>query len=164
MYITDPQAPVYQKQCTIINAPAEKVWKMLADINRWPSIFDYVTKAKLNGPLKADTTFNWTANGFPIHSTLHIVEPYNNFGWSGRSLGIFAIHNWSFIEFDGMTSVTVSESMEGFIAKTFRKQLNRMLEKEMMKSLEYLRIACENQTSAEQGFSEKTKSKELIVH
>lgn len=165
MYITDPHAPVYQKKCTIINATPERVWRILTDIDQWPKWMGNVRKAKINGPLLPDTTFKWHASGFSINSTIHIVEPFSNFGWSGRSMGIFAIHNWSLTSFDGATSVTVSESMQGLVARIFRKSLNRMLENDMIKSLEYLRIECEKEGEFLRAKAKKVEKKtELAVH
>jgi hypothetical protein len=102
-----------------------------------------VSKSKLNGALTANTTFDWKTGGMRIKSKLHTVEPFSNFGWTGKVYDIFAIHNWTIKEVDGWTEVTVSESMEGFSAKLFKKSFNKSLENGMIKSLELLKQACE---------------------
>jgi hypothetical protein len=59
-------------------------------------------------------------------------------------MGIFAIHNWSLFHKDGKTMVIVEESMEGFLAKVFRKSLTQNLETGMQKWLDFLKQKCES--------------------
>lgn len=93
----------------------------------------------MNGELKPETTFDWKTGGAKIHSILHTVNPYNQFGWTGRSFGMFAIHNWTLTEQVGNTTVQVDESMEGFLAGLFKKSFNKNLEKGMQNWLEFLK-------------------------
>jgi hypothetical protein len=42
-----------------------------------------------------------------IISTLHAVQPHpRNFGWTGKTFGMFAIHNWALVgsQTEGCTS------------------------------------------------------------
>ena len=69
------------------------------------------------------------SGGAKILSTLHTVNLYKELGWTGSSLGIYAIHNWTLTEENGQTRLSVSESMEGLLARTFSKKLHNTLEK-----------------------------------
>ncbi len=143
MLSTKENAPVYCQGTITINATPEKVWKVLTDINNWSTWMASVSTAKLNGPLMPDTTFDWKTGGSKIHSTLHTVMPFSDLGWTGKVYGIYAIHNWSFKEVAGVTQVNVSESMEGWLTKVFKKSFNKTLEKGMQQSLQELKTACE---------------------
>lgn len=136
-------APVKCSKTVIINAHSEKVWAALTDINNWPAWQTDIRNSVLHGDLNPGTTFNWKSGGANILSTIHTVEPYSNFGWSGRSIGMMAIHNWTLMEAGAQTIVSVEESMEGFIASLLRKSLNGILEKGMHNWLALLKQECE---------------------
>jgi uncharacterized protein YndB with AHSA1/START domain len=136
-------APVSNTKTILINAKPVNVWAILTNIDGWNKWLTTVSKSKLNGALTANTTFDWKTGGMRIKSKLHTVEPFSNFGWTGKVYDIFAIHNWTIKEVGGWTEVTVSESMEGFSAKLFKKSFNKSLENGMIKSLELLKQACE---------------------
>lgn len=126
-----------------INANSEKVWAIMTNIDNWATWQTDISKAKLNGELKPGTTFDWKTGGIKIHSTLHTVVPYKNFGWTGKTFGMFAIHNWTLTESNGQTKVSVEESMEGFFAKLLKKSFNKNLEKGMQNWLDLLKKECE---------------------
>jgi uncharacterized protein YndB with AHSA1/START domain len=132
-------APVKCSKSITINATSEKVWKVLTNINQWAAWQTDITKPKLNGQLKPNTTFDWKTGGAKIHSTLHTVEPFQQFGWTGTTFGMTAIHNWTLAQENGQTKVSVEESMEGFFAKLLKKSFNKNLEKGMQNWLELLK-------------------------
>jgi hypothetical protein len=136
-------APVKCSKSITIHADGKKVWSILTNIDNWASWQTDISKPILNGDLKPETTFDWKTGGAKIHSTLHTVEPYTKFGWTGKTFGMFAIHNWIITERDGKTIVDVDESMEGFLAGLFKKSFNKNLEKGMQKWLELLKARCE---------------------
>jgi uncharacterized protein YndB with AHSA1/START domain len=113
------KAPVMCSKTITINARIEKVWAVLTNIVNWPNWQNDISQAKLNGELIPLTTFDWKAGGAKIHSTLHTVEATKYFGWTGKSFGIIAIHNWTLTETNGQTNVSVDESMEGFFCGAF---------------------------------------------
>ena len=88
------KAPVKCSKTILINASPEKVWSVLTNIDQWATWQTDITKPKLNGELKLNTTFDWKTGGVKIHSTLLTVEPFNHFGWTGKTFGMVAIHNW----------------------------------------------------------------------
>lgn len=137
------KAPVKCNNTITINETSENVWAILTDINNWADWQTEISKSKLNGVLKHNSTFDWKTGGTKIHSTLHTVEPFKYFGWTGKALGTFAIHNWTLKEVDGQTEVLVEESMEGFIPKFFKKALRRNVEKGMRIWLNLLKKQCE---------------------
>lgn len=136
-------APVKCSKTITIQAAVEKVWSIMTNINNWATWQTDISKPKLNGPLKPETTFDWKTGGANIHSTLHTVEPFKRFGWTGKTFGMYAIHNWTISESNGITTVAVDESMEGFLAGLFKKSFNKNLEKGMQTWLDLLKRECE---------------------
>ena len=129
-------APVKCSLKVIINATSVDVWNVLTDIDKWPSWQTEIKKTRLIGELNPESTFSWKMGGISINSKLHTVQPYSLFGWSGKSLGIYAIHNWKITELNKQVEVVVEESMEGFLVLLFKKMFNKSLEKSLRKWLE----------------------------
>lgn len=136
-------APVTCSKTILIDANSQKVWSVLTQIDNWATWQTDISKPKLNGELKTGTTFDWKTGGAKIHSTLHTVEPFKNFGWTGKALGAYAIHNWNLTETNGQTEVHVEESMEGFLVGMFKKAFNKNLENQMQNWLDLLKQTCE---------------------
>jgi uncharacterized protein YndB with AHSA1/START domain len=136
-------APVKCSKTITINADSKKVWSVLTNIDNWATWQTDISKPKLNGELKPETTFDWKTGGAKIHSTLHTVNPNSQFGWTGKTFGMFAIHNWTLTETNGKTIVEVNESMQGFLAELFKKSFNKNLETGMQKWLDLLKKECE---------------------
>ena len=137
------QAPVVVSGKIQIKAKPQKVWSVLTDIDRWNQWLKNVSQSKLNGELMPNTTFDWKAGGTRIHSKLHTVVPWSFIGWTGQTMSIQAIHNWSIEEKGEITEVFVEESMEGWLASLFKGYLKKMLGKDMLQSLGWLKEECE---------------------
>jgi len=137
------KAPVKCNKTILINAKPEKVWAILTNIDQWANWQTDITKPKLNGQLKPSTTFDWKTGGAKIHSTIQTVEEFKYIGWTGKTFGMLAIHNWKLTTENGQTKVEVEESMEGLFAKLFRKSFNKNLEKGMQNWLDLLKTESE---------------------
>ena len=140
---TNPNAPVKCSKSIIINARPEQVWAILTDINGWATWQTDITKPKLNGPVQPGTTFDWKTGGAGIHSTLHTVQPNQSLGWTGKTFGMYAIHNWTLTEVAGGTQVSVDETMEGLLASLFKGSFNKNLASGMQHWLELLKTESE---------------------
>jgi uncharacterized protein YndB with AHSA1/START domain len=136
-------APVMCSKTITIAASSEKVWTVLTNINNWDNWQTDISKPKLNGELKPNSTFDWKSGGAKIHSTLHTVEPFQKIGWTGKTFGMFAIHNWIITEKDGNIEVSVEESLEGFFAKLLKNSFNKSLANGMQNWLDLLKKECE---------------------
>lgn len=136
-------APVTCSKNITINASADKVWSVLTAIDNWASWQTDISYARLNSALQPNTTFDWKTGGAKIHSTLHAVNTNTEFGWTGKTFGMYAIHNWTLKARGGATEVQVDESMEGFLASLFKRSFNNNLEKGMEKWLQLLKHKCE---------------------
>jgi uncharacterized protein YndB with AHSA1/START domain len=136
-------APVKCTKTILIAATPAQVWAVLTNINAWPQWQTEIPKAQLQGPLASGSTFTWKTGGATIHSILHTVEANQAFGWTGKTIGATAIHNWLLKEINGKTEVAVQESMDGWLTKLLKKAFNKNLEKGMTKWLELLKTEVE---------------------
>lgn len=67
------------------------------------------------------------------------------FGWTGKTLGASAIHNWVFEKKDEKTIVTVEESLQGLLPSLFRKYFQKNLDAGIITNLKELKSASELQ-------------------
>ncbi|RZK22385.1 MAG: polyketide cyclase/dehydrase [Hymenobacter sp.] len=140
----NPAAPVHSKHTLRIEAPAERVWQVLSQINAWPTWQPDIAYAHLPGPAQNGARFEWSASGYlPIHSTLHTVEPGVSFGWSATAFGSFAVHNWQFSSQEGYTEVTAEETMEGWLVRLLRPIMQPALDQGNARWLARLKQAAE---------------------
>ncbi len=121
-------APVITKKTITINAPIGKVWRIFSDVNNWDEWQKEIVDPVINGPFKAGTVFHWKSNGLTIASTLQSVELNKEVAWSGPAFGAFAIHTWHFTENNGQTTVSVEESMEGWLVKLLKGKFQSSLD------------------------------------
>lgn len=142
---TNPSAPVYHKDEITIHAPVQRVWEILTRIEEWPEWQAAVTQANVLGDLKEGVIFKWKAAGLSFTSQVHTIILHREFGWTGKTIGTTAVHNWRFTDLENQTKVQVEECLEGFLPKLFRKSFQKSLEKGMRTSLQELKQDAENQ-------------------
>jgi len=141
----DTRAPLIAREEILISAPVEKVWSAITDINRWYEWQTDVTSSKLDGDLKAGTTFHWKAKGLNIVSTIQAYEPMSCIGWTGNSPGMRAIHIWR-IEPRGEDTLVISEeSLSGWFARMLKFFDAHFLQKSLINSLKVLKTYVEEQ-------------------
>jgi hypothetical protein len=86
------KAPVVVSEQIDVDAEPGTVWQVISAIGAWPSWNPAVRSASLNGPLAVGTTFLWKSGPGTIISTLQQVDPPHVLAWTGKTLGIKAIH------------------------------------------------------------------------
>jgi uncharacterized protein YndB with AHSA1/START domain len=138
-------APVKCCKTISIHATPQRVWQVLTDINKWSVWQADISHSSVQGEIKANTTFKWKTGGTNITSTIHTAKTNHLLGWTGKTMGLLAIHNWTLDYKDGNTTITVDESMDGILAILFKKSFNKSLEKGMLHWLELLKKECEKQ-------------------
>ena len=139
----NPHAPATTDQTVDIAAEPERVWQVLSDIDQWPRWQSDIPAAHLTGPLQAGSSFDWQTGGLTIHSTLHTVQPQAGLGWSGKSFGAFAVHNWTLTPQADGTRVRVQESMEGWLVQLLQFYFRRNLPTSIAVWLNNLKKAAE---------------------
>jgi uncharacterized protein YndB with AHSA1/START domain len=136
-------APVVSRSEIEIAAPPDAAWDVLTDFEHWPSWLRDVKSLSIEGPVAAGTVFRWKAGPGTITSTIQRVERPRLIAWTGRTLGIDAIHFWHFEERDGATFVRTAESYEGLVARLLRRSLQKTLDRALPDGLQDLRAEVE---------------------
>ncbi|MBK8034623.1 MAG: SRPBCC family protein [Chloroflexi bacterium] len=142
----DTNAPVTARDSILIHAPLERVWALQANIEQWTQWQPNINRAVLEGELKAGSVFRWKAQGLAITSTLQVVDPCHQIGWTGGSLGMKAIHLWHFEATPEGTRVTVEESLSGWFTRLLAWFDRAFLTKSIASSLALLKAQAEKST------------------
>lgn len=137
------QAPISASKSIIIHASPERIWSLLTDIDQWSNWYTDIQRAKLKDVVGKGARFDWKSGGVTIHSTLHTVTPMQVFGWTGTTIGLRAIHNWTLVKNNDSVTVQVEESLQGLLASLFRASFQKNLETGMQKWLEALKAEVE---------------------
>jgi hypothetical protein len=135
-------APVKASLAIAIHAPVEKVWLLLTDVTNWPKWQPDISVTKIDGPLESGTAFSWITGGTRIESRIALVQPYEQFAWTGRAYMAKAIHVWKLQRLsDNQTLVKTEESMNGFLLTIFYS--SKKLEETDQRWLDRLKLAAE---------------------
>ncbi|HNW61243.1 MAG TPA: SRPBCC family protein [bacterium] len=141
------KAPAYAMREAYINAPIQLVWSILTDLEKWPEWNDSVKTMDLQGKVAAGTEFRWTAGGLKIRSRIEQVDAPKRIVWSGRTIGIRAMHSWTFTEEKEGTKVRTEESFEGWMVKLLARPMNRSLSDALEQGLAALKKEAEKRHS-----------------
>jgi uncharacterized protein YndB with AHSA1/START domain len=140
-------APVSSKREIDIAAPAEVVWEVLTNFDRWPQWNPEVKSMSWDGPLAPGSMFRWKAGPGTIVSTLEEVDRPRYVRWRGRTMTIAAIHEWLFQDRDGGTHVETNESFSGGLARLLRRTLQKQLDRALEEGLEHLKREAERRAA-----------------
>jgi hypothetical protein len=141
------QAPVVGASEIEIAAAPEAVWDVLVAIDRWPSWNPDVESVSMEGPVAEGSVFRWKAGPGTITSTIRRVEPPRLIAWTGKTLGIDAIHVYRLEPRDGGTFVRSEESYDGLVARLLRGSLRKTLDRTLRDGLHYLKKEVEQQAT-----------------
>ena len=137
------EAPVLQAREIYINTSPERVWEVLTHIENWGVWNERIKKTTLQEELKTGSVFTWKTNGSKIKSEIHTFNINRILGWSGKTFGARAVHNWYLEPTLSGTKVRVEESMEGWAIKLMKKKMNRKLGDDMQYWLNQLKVESE---------------------
>ena len=141
------RAPVVGASEIEIAAAPEVVWDVLTAIDGWPSWNPDVKSVSIHDAVAPGAQFRWKAGPGTITSTIQRVEPARLIAWTGSTPGIRAIHFWHLEPRDGKTFVRTEESFDGFVARLFRRQLRRTLDKALANGLRHLKVEAERRAT-----------------
>jgi len=141
----DQSAPLKARKEVVVAAPLTKVWTVLTEIDSWSEWQPDVSFAKLEGKLAVGAIFRWKAKGLDITSTVQQLEPRRRISWTGRSIGMKAIHIWILKPQDNDTRVITEESLSGWFPQILKIFDRTFLEKSLIRSLQVLKSQAERQ-------------------
>jgi hypothetical protein len=124
--IINTKAPLQFRHDILINAAPEAVWAVLADMERWPNWNRDVTYLTLKGGLQSGTEFVWKEKGAKPTSHLRSVIPNHQLGWTGRAIGMEAVHIFTLEPHEGGTLVVQEESLEGWLVTLLKPLVRRI--------------------------------------
>jgi uncharacterized protein YndB with AHSA1/START domain len=136
-------APVTAAGETVIDAPPEAVWDVLTAVERWPQWNPEVKSVAIDGDFAEGATFRWKAGSSKLVSTVQSAERGRVAAWTGRTMGIKAVHVYRFEPTDGGTRVSTEESFDGLVAKVLRRPLKKTLDTALKSGLEHLKKEAE---------------------
>ena len=103
--------------------------------------------------------FRWKAGPGTITSTIQRAEPPRLIAWTGRTLGISAIHFYRLEPRDGRTFVRTEESYDGLVARLLRGSLQKTLDTALAEGLGYLKNEAERRGASTAPVERATGSK-----
>jgi uncharacterized protein YndB with AHSA1/START domain len=139
----DPQAPAIAESSLEMAATPEAVWSVLTDIAQWPAWNPDVKSVSIDRPMAAGTTFRWKAGPGTITSTFQTVEPPHLLAWTGRTLGIRAVHVYRLQRQGEMTLVISEESWAGPPVRLARGFMQKTLQTAIESGLRHLKTRVE---------------------
>lgn len=109
------EASIRDSQSIIINAPIEKIWKILADISKWPEWNPSIRSIKLEA-FEVGKSFKWNINGANVTSIIRSINAPEMLTWTGSSTGFKSIHVWKLETAESnQTIVSTEESLQGIM-------------------------------------------------
>lgn len=110
---------------TVINAPAEKIWEVLTDVQNFPEWEPNITKVEGQAGLGQKITVHtkFSERAFPV--TVSEFTPHSRMVWSsGMPLGLFkGARTFTLKPVDGGIQVKTREEFQGLLLPLFKGQI-----------------------------------------
>ena len=141
------EAPAVARSEIEVAARPETVWDVVADFERWPNWNPDVKSVSVSGPFAEGTKFKWKSGGATITSTLQHVDRPALLGWTGKAIGIHAVHVWHFERRDGKTRIRTEESWDGWLVRLLRGRMQKMLQAGLDRGMPHLKAEAERRSA-----------------
>jgi len=135
----DQAAAVTSEKQTEIDASPEVVWDVLTAVEQWPMWNPEVKSIEIDGDFAEGATFRWRAGGTRLVSQVSQADRGRVAAWTGRTMGISAVHVYRFERRGERTLVTTEESFDGLVARVLRRPLKKTLDAALEDGLEHLK-------------------------
>lgn len=120
---------MHYKEAIDINAPPERVWAILADLESWPTWTESISKVELidDGPLREGQRARVSVKGAPAGTwTVATVTPGREFSWTFRAPGLKTRATHDIEPADSGSRVTLGVEQTGPATIFMRPWLNRV--------------------------------------
>ena len=144
----DHAAPAVAEGQIQIDAPPEVVFEILSDLSGWPSWNSDVRSISVSGPVQPETRFRWKAGGATMSSRLEVVTPSSEIGWTGKAMGINAVHVFQLEGRNGGTLAKSQESFRGLIPSVLKSYSRKILQRGIDGILSALKIEAERRAGS----------------
>ena len=137
-----PDAPVKASSTIIIEAPRERVWRILTDLPAWQDWQPGIARVSPHAVLGNGMAFAWDTGGTTIHSRVVLFSPPNAIAWTGHADFARAVHVFTLAPLGpDRTRVESRESMDGPLLAWFYD--SAALQRSEDRWLEHLKAAAE---------------------
>jgi uncharacterized protein YndB with AHSA1/START domain len=111
---TTPGVPIEVRNAALINAPADRVWDLLTDVERWPSWWRACRWVRLESPTRAaSVVFRWKAHPVELRSEVVKSERPHCFAITADGSGVHAERTFTLRPTaDGSRTVIVSHETQ----------------------------------------------------
>jgi len=103
-----------------IQAPPQRVWEVLIDVESWPKWYagarDLSLASTTPGKLAPNAVLSWNIMDLDFTSTVHEFEPPYRLSWESRKSTIQGYHTWLLIPTEFGTHLVTDESQFGVLA------------------------------------------------
>lgn len=140
----DTTAPVQAVRTVEVRAAPAEVWRLLAGIPQWAEWNTDVRDISVPDGVRPGATFTWRSGPGRITSTFAAVDPERELSWTGRSLGIHAVHVYRLEPTAQGTTVVLEESWTGLPTRLLRRRCQAMLDAALETGLARLKTAAED--------------------
>ena len=132
-------APVVARKSVVIRTPVDAIWRLLADIDRWPNWNPDIRHIALRQPVAQGAVFHWEFGGRSFSSRIHEVIPTRKLAWSGQAGMVLTLHVWTLVPIEDGVSVQAEISWEGLSLPGEARDLQRALETALGRWLSFLK-------------------------
>jgi hypothetical protein len=139
-------APVHESGEVVVRASPESTWDTLADLPSWPAWFPNVKNIRIDGEVELGTAFKWKIGRGTIRSEFVRFERPGEIGWTGRFLGISAVHLWHLSPVESGTRVVSEESWNGLVPRVFNGRSRQTVRKATDDGLAALKAEAERRS------------------
>lgn len=139
MIKANENAPVIARGEIEINANPDTIWDVLVDIKNWPQWNPEIKSASLEGEVAEGSKFRWKARSISITSIFQEVNKPRLLSWTGKTMGIKAVHIWKLEPINDATIIQTEESWEGPFTRLMKGNAQDMLQKSIDSGLQYLK-------------------------
>jgi uncharacterized protein YndB with AHSA1/START domain len=115
------EASMKDRQSVIINAPIERVWDVLTNLNEWP-FWNREIKNISCEKVAVGAPFDWTIRHTKLNSNFQVVEKPTILAFTGKGKFTKTIFVWELEPSDQQTIITVEQSVEGIVLPILSNQ------------------------------------------
>ena len=112
---TASKAPIEVRNEAVIHAPAERVWELLTDVERWPSWYRACrwVRVEARATTVQPLAFRWKAHPVELRSTVVTTVRPHSFAITADAAGLHAERRFTFRPTpDGVSTVVVSDETQ----------------------------------------------------
>jgi uncharacterized protein YndB with AHSA1/START domain len=100
---------------TEAESTAERLWEILTDVKAWPEWQGTSYVEPPAGPLQKGSTFVAELGGHRWNLTVTEADRPRRLVWTGRHMGLEAVHEWEFAQTGGRTRAISRDSVSGWM-------------------------------------------------